>query len=100
MSGCNQPRPAQFEVRARNAVKLNISITEENTDEAVYERTHSFENGEVLKLGEETLQRPPYRIEFQIDSERIWETSIGTCNHLVVSVSEGGNVEIVEHTAC
>lgn len=100
MSGYNQPRPAQFELRAKAAVRLNIVVSSEDPNETVYERSHSFESGDVLQLGEDTLQHPPYNIEFRIDSETIWNMNIGTCNHLVVSISEGENVKIVEHIAC
>lgn len=100
VSGCNQPRPAQFELRAKGAIRLNVVVSSEDANEPVYEKSHSFESGDVLKLGEDTLQHPTYNIEFQIESETIWNTSIGTCNHLVVSVNEDGEVEIVEHTAC
>lgn len=99
VSGCNQPRPAQFELRAKDAVALNIVISSEDTNQTVYEKFHAFESDEVLKLGEDTLQHPPYSIEFRIDNETIWDMSIGTCNHIVVSVREGKDVEIVEHTA-
>ncbi|WP_324666002.1 hypothetical protein [Haloarcula sediminis] len=53
-----------------------------------------------MKIGEETLQNPPYKIELRMDDETVWETRIGTCNRLVVAVSEGGTVEVGESTAC
>ena len=100
VAGCSQPRPAQFEVRAKDAITLLLIITTEESDETVYERSHSFESGDVVTLGEDTLERPPYDIELRSGDELIWESSIGTCNDLTVSVDGNGNVETVEHLAC
>jgi hypothetical protein len=99
-SGCAQSRPAYFELRANDAARLRILVTADDGDETVYDRSRSLESGDVLKMDKDTLQHPPYYIELRTDGERIWSTDLNTCNRLVLSVSDGKDVEIVEYSAC
>lgn len=99
-AGCSQRRPAEFELRARDAVTLTVVVTPDDSQEAVYEQSHSLEAGAELRLGEDTLQRPPYDVELRMDGESIWNMHVGTCNTVVVSVTRDGTVETLEHLAC
>lgn len=100
LAGCSQRRPAEFELRAADAVTLTVAVTPDEGGETVYEQSHSLEAGAALKLGEDTLQRPPYQIEIRMDGESVWDVHVGTCNTVVVSVDGTGTVETLEHFAC
>jgi len=99
LAGCNRARPATFELRSEEAVTLTIEISNDD-EEPVYKHTGSFESGDVLELNETTLKRPPYNIELRMKGEPIWESSIGTCNHAVVSIDGAGDVDIIDWIAC
>lgn len=100
LAGCSRPRPATFEVRAEEAVSLRIVITSGDNQDPVYNQLHSFKSGDVLDLDETTLKHPPYNIELRMKGETMWESSIGTCNHAIVSVDRTGNVDIIDWIAC
>jgi len=100
LAGCNRARPATFELRAEEAVTVTIVITSNDDEEPVYNHTGSFDSGDVLELNETTLERPPYNIELRMKGEPIWESSIGTCNHAVVSIDGAGDVDIIDWIAC
>lgn len=83
---------------AQDDITLTVQFTAAESNETVYNETHSISGGEELEFNNR-FEPQPYRLSLIVDGETILREPLGTCTSLRVSIDAEGNAIVIERGA-
>lgn len=83
---------------AQEDLTLTVTFTAFESNETVYNETHSLGGGEELEFKNQ-FEPKTYRLSLIMNGETILQEPLGTCNHIRVSVEGDGNATVTERGA-